>query len=240
MAGPPVGGSAGSAASSGLALLQPAAVAKIKLNANVTRMLRTYDMHPCRCQPRHRGAPVDAATINAGWHGLVDEAPWPFLIVPGYCPRFGWARGLHPVAEARLRQAVADLEAGLASTVIVTGGAVHSDDNEAVLMRQWLVERGVAPARILVEPCARHTTTNLRNAGRMVLAAGARAALVVTSEPQRHYLAYPWRSSFHLRCLVELGYRVGELRGLGPMHVQFRPSANVFRASWKETRAGDP
>jgi hypothetical protein len=109
-----------------------------------------------------------------------------------------------------------------------------------VLMRQWLVERGVDPARILVEPCARHTTTNMRNAGRMVLAAGHSEALVVTNGSQTYYLAFPWRSGFHLRCLAELGYRVGALEWLGPMHIAFRPSAEVFRASWKETRAGDP
>jgi hypothetical protein len=160
--------------------------------------------------------------------------------VPGFCPRFGWSEGLHPRAAARLEQAAIDLQAGLSSTIIVSGGAVHSRDNEAVLMREWLVARGVDPARILCEPCARHTTTNLRNAGRMVLAAGADEALVVTSDPQTYYLAFPWRSSFHLRCLTELGYRVGQLEWLGPMHIRFRPSAAVFRASWKETRAGDP
>src|SRR5262249_9574717 len=152
----------------------------------------------------------------------------------------GWSAGLHPRAAARLEQAAQDLQAGLSSTIIVSGGAVHSADNEAVLMRQWLIDRGIDPARILCEPCARHTTTNLRNAGRMVLTARADEALVVTSAPQTHSLAFPWRSSFHLRCLVELGYRVGQLEWRGPMHIAFRPSAQVFRASWKETRAGDP
>ncbi|HEX9105485.1 MAG TPA: YdcF family protein [Polyangia bacterium] len=197
----------------------------------------------CRCRPLHRGRAVDVAALNGGWRGVDEprrEARWPFLIVPGYTPRLGWSCGLHPAAAARLEQAAIDVEVGLASTIIVSGGTVHSDDNEAVLMRQWLVERGVDPARILVEPCARHTTTNLRNAGRMVLAAGAREALVVTNGTQAYYLAFPWRSSFHLRCLAELGYRVGALGWLGPMHVAFRPSSDVFRASWKETRAGDP
>lgn len=189
----------------------------------------------------HRGRAVDAAALNGGWRGLVDDAAtFPFVIVPGYCPRFGWSHGLHPWAAERLREAALTVAAGLASTIIVSGGAVHSDDNEAVLMRQWLVEHGVDAARILVEPCARHTTTNLRNAGRMVLAAGAAEALVVTNGSQTYYLGFPWRSSFHVRCLAELGYRVGALRWLGPMHVAFRPSAEVFRASWKETLAGDP
>jgi len=165
---------------------------------------------------------------------------WPFLIVPGYTPRLGWSRGLHPEAAARLEQARIVVAAGLSSTIIVSGGAVHSDENEAVLMREWLLAHDVTPSAVLVEPCARHTTTNMRNAGRMVLAAGAREALVVTNGSQTYYLAFPWRSSFHARCLVALGYRVGAPTWLGPMHVAFRPSEAVFRASWKETRMGDP
>jgi hypothetical protein len=210
-------------------------------------------LHPCRCRPTHLGRAIDAATLNAEWRASDGKARWPFLIVPGYCPRFGWRSGLHPKAVARLEQARRDLEAGLAATAIVSGGAVHSADNEALLMREWLLARGIDRHRILVEPCARHTTTNLRNAGRMILGAGAHEALVVSSDgdwlprkgrwrvlEQSYYLGFPWLSSFHLRCLVELGYRVGELAWLEPMHVRFRPSPNVFRSSWKETRAGDP
>jgi hypothetical protein len=202
----------------------------------------------------HRGKVFDAAALNAEWRGLGGSgrgdgsgrrARWPFLIVPGYCPRVGWRSGLHPKAVARLQEAARDVAAGLAETVIVSGGAVHSEDNEALLMRQWLVdEGGVDRGRVLLEPCARHTTTNLRNAGRIVLAAGAREAVVVTSDEwvteQACYLGFPWLSSFHLRCLLELGYRVGELEWMGPMHVRFRPSGDVFRGSWKETWAGDP
>jgi hypothetical protein len=189
-------------------------------------------MLACRCQPLHRGRPVDVERLNRAW-----RASGRFLIVPGYCPHFGWQTGLHPRAIARLERAeAADGDA----TIIVSGGAVHSDDNEAVLMREWLLKRGIDPARILVEPCARHTTTNLRNAGRMVLAAGASEALVVTSREQWLYLAHPWRSSFHLRCLVQLGYRVGELGEGEDGHVWFRPSPQVFRTSGREARAGDP
>jgi hypothetical protein len=178
---------------------------------------------------------------------------YPFLIVPGYTPRWGWRGGLHPKALRRLERACADLAAGVAPMVIVSGGAVYSPDNEAMLMREWLVDHGVAPSQILVEPCARHTTTNLRNAGRMVLARGHTEALVVSSDlptwrpgrrgwrfaEQSYYLGFPWLSSFHLRCLVELGYRVGELTWVEPMHVRFTPSPAVFRASWKDART-DP
>lgn len=192
-------------------------------------------LHPCRCQPRHRGQLVDAAALNAGWHGAA-----PFLIVPGFTPLFGWRAGLHPRAARRLARAAELLAGGRAATVIVSGGAVHSPDNEALMMRQWLLDHGVKETAILVDPCARHTTTNLRNAGRILLAAGASEAHIVTSGDQLYYLAHPWRSTFHLRCLVQLGYRVGDLDWAEDRCVRFRPSAAVFRASRRESRAGDP
>jgi hypothetical protein len=208
----------------------------------------------CRCVPLHRGRPFDVAALNRATPPTDPTAPYPFLIVPGYTPRFGWRRGLHPKNIARLEVALGDLRAGVAPAVIVSGGAVHSPDNEALLMREWLLDHDVDEASIVVEPCARHTTTNLRNAGRILLAAGAKEALVVTSDTpdwrlrrrgwrfaeQSYYLGFPWLSSFHLRCVVELGYRVGELAWIEPHHVRFAPSNEVFRSSWKEARAGDP
>jgi len=184
-----------------------------------------------RGAPTHRGRPVDVARLNAVEPPRA-AAPFPFLVVPGYTPRFGWRAGLHPRAALRLETALGDLRGGLAPAVIVSGGAVHSDDNEAILMREWLLARGVEPARILVEPCARHSTTNLRNAGRMLLELGAREALIVTSAGlagQGRYFGHPWISTFHLRCVVELGYRVGELERLSAVHVRFRPSPDVLR-----------
>jgi hypothetical protein len=197
----------------------------------------------------HRGRPVDVASLQPTALPPVDgRAPFAFVIVPGYTPRFGWRAGLHPKAIARLERAVAAVKSGLAPALIVSGGAVHSPDNEALLMREWLVERGVDPARVVVEPCARHTTTNLRNAGRILLQLGHREALVVTSDgdglgrvrEQAFYLGRPWLSGFHARCLVELGYLVGELEWLGPHHVRYRPAPAVLGASWKETLMGDP
>ncbi len=197
-----------------------------------------------RAPGTHRGQPVDAARLNAPF--LVEPprdpvAPWPFLVVPGYTPRRGWRTGtLHPRAIERLARARRDLDARLAPAVIVTGGAVHSPDNEAVLMREWLLAAGVEARRVLVEPCARHSTTNLRNVGRMLLERGCAEALVVTSDGaagQARYFGFPWISTFHLRCLHELGYRVGELTWLGPMHVRFRPSRAVLLPSRHEARS---
>lgn len=168
--------------------------------------------------------------------------------MPGYTPRVGWRGGLHPKAAARLARAQADYEAGLGGAFIVTGGAVHSPDNEAVLMREWLVDHGVPAERVVLEPCARHSTTNLRNAGRILLALGHAEALIVTSDAapprrvveQAFYLGYPRLSGFALRCRLELGHEVGDLEWLEPWHIRFRPSSEVFRSSWKERWMGDP
>jgi hypothetical protein len=201
----------------------------------------------------HRGNPVDAERWNSRAIAPSDRAfvrtPFPYLVVPGFTPRLFWSSGLHPKAVERLERALIDLREGLAPAVIVTGGAVHSPDNEAVLMRDWLLERGVEAERILVEPHARHSTTNLRNAGRLMLERGARQALVVTSDTpdwrprrrgwrfaeQSYYLGFPWLSTFHIRCLYELGYTVGELDWLEPHHVRFVPSPSVLRPGRRET-----
>jgi hypothetical protein len=116
--------------------------------------------NPSRATGRRRAlnAPAAAAAADAD-RGGGSSGRYPFLIVPGYTPRFGWRGGLHPKNVRRLERALLDLEAGVAPSVIVSGGAVHSPDNEAVLMREWLLDHGVSPRRILVEPCARHTTT---------------------------------------------------------------------------------
>ncbi len=61
---------------------------------------------------------------------------------------------------------------GLAPLLLVSGGAVHpkrTPYNEALEMKKELMNVYGIPARaIIVEPHARHTTTNFRNAARLV------------------------------------------------------------------------
>jgi hypothetical protein len=215
----------------------------------------------CRCTPTHRGRPVDVAALNApalaalpSLRGSAGEAAC--LIVPGYTPRLAALRGpegsLHRKAAARCAAAADDLARGVAPLAIVSGGAVHGPDSEAVLMREALRARGVAEQRILVEPCARHTTTNLRNAGRIMLALGLPDALVVTSDApwidrrggrfveQAYYLGWPRLSTFHWRCRLTLGYTVGELDWVRPGHVRFVPSPACSLDSPRPTAEGDP
>lgn len=182
---------------------------------------------------------IDVAAQNAPARqrlerlGTSHGAAYDALVVPGYTPldQSEPLTEIHPVAAERLALATADLRTGRAPVVVVSGGNVHPADtpvNEAVQMKEWLLAHGVPGDRIVVEPCARHSHTNLRNAGRFLLAHGLRRALVVTSRDQALYFGRPRSSSFDARCLSDLGYVVGDLQEVDANRVAFVPSGRTF------------
>lgn len=100
-------------------------------------------------------------------------------------------------------------KAKLAPLIVVSGGHVHPDRtpySEAIEMKKYLVsQKGIPASAILVDPHARHTTTNLRNTARQVLRYGIPAdrPLLVTSDTfQTIYIAV----ALDERCKTELGY----------------------------------
>lgn len=161
------------------------------------------------------------------------------IIVPGFTPLDAAAPSavVHPTAAERLDAAMAHWRGGGAPFILVSGANVHPPGTpyvEAMLMKRYLLDHGIAPEAIVVEPCARHSHTNLRDAGRFMLRFGLSKALIVTSRDQAFYFANQVSSSFEARCLADLGYRVGELRSLPDATVEFRPSASVLQ------RGNDP
>ena len=73
------------------------------------------------------------------------------------------------------------MRGGVAPVIITSGGAVHSHLIEAFAMMHLLQCREqIDVDRIIVEPCAEHTHTNLRNSGRWIDAMGGRAAYLLT------------------------------------------------------------
>ncbi len=171
---------------------------------------------------------VTARAIAASASG-----PFDLVVVPGFTPLDLAAPTpeLHPEAQARLLRALDDLRAGAAPLVMVSGGNVHPEgtpQNEALEMKRFLLAHGVPEERILVEPCARHSHTNLRNVSRFMLSVGLRRALIVTSIDQAYYFANPRASSFDARCLADLGYLVGAFEGVDAYRVAFEPSGRTF------------
>jgi hypothetical protein len=107
---------------------------------------------------------------------------------------------------------------GVAPIVIVSGGAVHSPLYEAYLLDYLLTCRfGVPKDAILMDPCADHTHTNVRNTGGLIVALGGRNGYVVTDGLQAGYLQ-EWTlfdligGSIDQRSLRDWGYLVGSFR----------------------------
>ena len=136
--------------------------------------------------------------------------------------------------------------AGTAPFFLLSGGNVHprgTPYHEGTQMKQALLGMGVPADRILVDPRARSSMTNLRNAGRLLLAHGHRRALVVTLGAglfgsdvfgQDFYFANPDLSTFHLRCERELGYRLGDLEKDGDHRIAFTISPEVTRIAFRD------
>jgi hypothetical protein len=126
-----------------------------------------------------------AAVVLPG-HGLLEQNDTALAsFMPGHsCAELAEGDlgrlGAMPFRTARAADA---LRGGVAPAVIVSGGAVHSRVIEAFAMMHLLECREhIAPERILLEPCAEHTHTNLRNSGRWLHAMGARAAYLLTDD----------------------------------------------------------
>ncbi|NVN10714.1 YdcF family protein [Nguyenibacter vanlangensis] len=147
--------------------------------------------------------------------------PYSAILVPGEGPEQP-DEPLSPLAKLRLAHAVQIFETGQAPFLIVSGGSVHPAHTrfiEAYEMRRRLIALYHVPRdRIVLEPYARHTTTNLRNAARaldILRSPAGKPVLIVTDDDQKHYIESP---AFRARSLRELGYAPGEI---GPAPTAF-------------------
>ena len=116
-----------------------------------------------------------------------------------------------PRGKERLRGAVDAYRKGSAPFVLVSGGYVHplqTPFSEALEMKRYLMEvYGLPASAILVDPYARHTTTNLRNAVREIYAYRIpvkKPILIVSDEAHINSVA---SEAFSTRNEKELGYQ---------------------------------
>lgn len=155
------------------------------------------------------------------------------IVIPGVGPD-DLATPLSARGKLNVRMAAERFRDGGAPFIILSGSNVHPRGThvaEAVQMRQALIERfGISAADIVIEPYARHTTTNLRNATRRLVALGAPLAkdvLIVTNADQSRYIE---SAEFSHRNAVELGYQPGTIGArLSATELTFRPSASSLR-----------
>ncbi|WBQ16214.1 YdcF family protein [Sphingobium yanoikuyae] len=169
-------------------------------------------------------APAMARAKNIDWKRYRYSA----LIVTGVGPEVD-GMPLSPFGKYHLRLAANRFADGDAPFLILTGGRAHPRATrfaEAQEMRQALIERyGVPADAIIIEPYARHTTTNLRNATRLLMAMAApldKDTLIVCNPGQSAMIENPL---FVQRNDKELGYQPGAIGArLTPTELLFRPS----------------
>jgi hypothetical protein len=173
-----------------------------------------------------------AAMARAGtldWHRYRYSA----MIVTGVGPEIE-GEPLSPFGKYHLRLAARRFAQGDIAFILVTGGRAHpraTRFTEADEMRKALIERyGMPPNAIIIEPYARHTTTNLRNASRLLARTGAplEAETVIVCNPLQS--AYIESAKFTERNAAELGYQPGKIvRRVSPSELVFRPSQAAER-----------
>ena len=155
------------------------------------------------------------------------------MVVTGVGPEIP-GMALSPFGKFHIRLAAQRFARGDVPFIILTGGRAHPRATpfaEAVEMRKALIERyGVPADAIVIEPYARHTTTNIRNASRMLMLMKApleKEALIVCNEGQSAYID---SDRFVDRNAQELGYQPGKVvRRLSPTELVFLPSASSAR-----------
>ncbi|WP_206106006.1 YdcF family protein [Olivibacter sp. XZL3] len=160
-----------------------------------------------------------------------DQYPYSLILVPGAGPEDPTV-ALSAEGMLRCRVAANRFREGLAPFIMVSGGNVHpykTKFNEAVEMKKYLVKKmGIPEEAILVEPHARHTTTNMRNCARIMYNYGFpmdKWALTSTDRYQSHYI-----SNMEARCMKELGYVPYKLgKRLSDTEQAFLPLENALQ-----------
>ncbi|MDX1934098.1 MAG: YdcF family protein [Capsulimonadales bacterium] len=176
----------------------------------------------------NRAAFRRAATLD--W----SKYPYTVIVVPGYGPEEPGVR-LSPIAKLALTLAVRRFREGKAPFLLVSGGYVHPKQTpycEAYEMKQALLKDFSIPENaILIDPHARHTTTNLRNAARLMYRYGFpfdRPGLITTNTYQSADIA---GEGFFRRCQNIFGYQPHKtLKRLSPFDLEFLPQIDSLYA----------
>lgn len=155
-----------------------------------------------------------------------DNYKYSVILVPGAGPE---EKEVALSAEGMLRCRLAALQyaKGVAPFIVTSGGKVHPYKTkfcEAVEMKKYLIEKLHIPENaIIIDPHARHTTTNMRNTARLIYRYGipfTKPGITCTTKFQSAYIT----TTLMERCMKELNevpYKNGER--LSETEVEFYP-----------------
>ncbi|KRT14605.1 hypothetical protein ASU31_18545 [Pedobacter ginsenosidimutans] len=157
-------------------------------------------------EPMNKG--VNLAAINQIKKTDWKKYPYSVILVPGAGPEEKDV-ALSAGGMIRCRLAAIQYKKGVAPFIVVSGGRVHpykTKFSEAYEMKKFLIKVLQIPeSAIIMEPHARHTTTNLRNCARLMFRYGMpvdKPGLACTVKSQ----SYNITNLLPERCKKELGY----------------------------------
>jgi hypothetical protein len=167
-----------------------------------------------------------------------DRFPYPVIVVPG-SGNEKESEHLSAWGKLRLTLAVKRYREGKAPFILVSGGYVHPSQTahcEAIEMKRSLMaDFGIPEDAILIDPHARHTTTNLRDAARELYRYKipfSKPGLITTDGDQSTYIE---GAAFAKRCLDELGYQPAlALRRISAFDLAFTPNIESLQGDARD------
>lgn len=166
-----------------------------------------------------------------------DAYRYTLILVPGEGPEEKEV-ALSAGGMLRCRLAALQYAQGVAPFIMVSGGCVHpykTKYNEAIEMKKFLMHALHIPEyAILIEPHARHTTTNIRNCARIIYRYGFpmdKPCITATAKSQSYYIT----DVVPERCIAEFGfapYRNG--KRLSDTEAEFYPLAVSLQLDFDE------
>ncbi|MHC8949989.1 YdcF family protein [Sphingobacterium hungaricum] len=151
--------------------------------------------------------------------------PYSLLLTLGAGPG-QYDQAISPGGMLRCRQAARSYFDGLAPFIVVSGGRVHPFKTpyiEAIEMKKYLITVMQVPEEaILIDPHARHTTTNLRNTSRIMINYGFPSdKFAIINSAVSHIDAVEKMAD---RCIKELGYVPYSLgKRISDVIIEFQP-----------------
>lgn len=135
--------------------------------------------------------------------------PYAAIVIPGNGPAL-YTTPISPDNKIHCDAAAMRYLKGMAPFIITSGGYCYPFRGpycEAIEMKKYLMQKYHIPEdAILIDPHARHTTTNFRNADRLVIRYGIpvnKPELFITSKSQHDYVM---NNAFDARNVRDLGY----------------------------------
>lgn len=151
----------------------------------------------------------NSAAYQAVAKTLWERYPYSAMVVLGVGPE---KHAEHVTAESLMRAEYAAQcwKAGMMPYIIVSGGKVHPYGTpycEAWEMKRYIVDVCHVPeSAVIMEPHARHTTTNLRNAGRIMIRQGFQLSKPALVAGSKSHIDYVVGQGFSKRFVKELGF----------------------------------